>query len=104
MAAGICRSCGRVCIRGLICRCSGRSRCCSYLWCRQILLEEQLDEFVRILAIVQRLDERLYYRDGPVISPCVAPTFEVMLFANMPMAQFAGFVEMRAQMHTQGDL
>src|SRR5580692_11307257 len=67
------------------------------------LAGEQRDEFQRALAVVEWSDQRLDDADGSVISAGVAPCFEFMSRADVPLAEFGGFVLVETVVDAQRD-
>ena len=72
--------------------------------CRVRLAREQRDEFQSALAVIKRSDQWLNDADGTVIGAGVAPGFEFVCRVDVPLAEFGGFVLIKAVMHTQGNL
>ena len=70
----------------------------------EILTHEQLHDLLHTAAVVKRLDQRLNDRDRPVVRTGIAPRFEIMLFGDMPMAKFPGFVQMISETNTERNL
>ena len=62
------------------------------------------NHFVRRLAAVERLDQRLHDRHGPVDGARVAPGLEKVRARDMPVAQRRGLVEEQARVDHQADL
>ena len=62
---------------------------------------EQRDEFQRALAVVERSDQRLDDADGAVVGAGIAPGFEFVRRADVPLAEFGGFVLIEAVVHAQ---
>ncbi len=67
------------------------------------LAGENRDDFVRGLAAIQRLDQRLNDAHCAVIGAGIAPRFEIVRFGNVPLAKFGGLVAMRTETNLQAD-
>ncbi len=61
------------------------------------LAREDGDNFVRTLATIKRLDERLNDADRSIVGAGITPGLEIVRLWNVPLAKFAGLVAMRAQ-------
>ena len=61
-------------------------------------------KLVRRLAAVQRRDERLHDRRGPVEGARVAPALEKMRLGDVPLAQRRRLVVVQAQLNTERDV
>ncbi len=62
------------------------------------IIEQGLENFVRALATIERIDHRLHDRDCTVIGAGIGPRLEIMRSGDMPMREMAGLVVVRAEM------
>ena len=65
--------------------------------CETGLARKNGDDFVRALAAIERLDERLNDADRSVVGAGIAPGFKIVRFRNVPLAKLGGLVAMRAE-------
>src|SRR5579862_9691690 len=67
------------------------------------LAGENRDDFVRGLAPVERLDQRLNNARGAVVSAGIAPGLKIVRFRNVPLTKFGGLVAMRSEINLSLD-
>ena len=68
-----------------------------------IFAEEKLHYFVGVFTVIKRRCERLNDRCGTVEGPRVAPTFEIMLCGDMPVAILRRLIGVSTQMNAKRD-
>src|SRR5258708_17820778 len=68
------------------------------------LTREQSDKFQRTLSVVERRDQRLDNADGAIVGAHIAPGLELMSRADVPLAEFRGFVLIEAMMDAKRNL
>src|SRR5258707_1039359 len=68
------------------------------------LASKKRNQFVNALAVVKRSNQGLHDADRPVISARITPGFEIMRFADMPVAKLGSFVVVKAEMNAERNL
>src|SRR5579862_7962876 len=63
------------------------------------LAGENRDDFVRGLAAIERLDQRLNDGRGAVVSARIAPGLKIVRFGNVPLAKLGSLVAMRSEIN-----
>ena len=62
------------------------------------LIQQRLQNMMRRLAAIERIDHRLHNRNRAVVGPHIRPRLEIMRRGNVPVRLLARLVDMRAQM------
>ena len=68
---------------------------------RPRLSSQHRQDFMRRLAVIQRCYKRLDNTQRAVIGTCIAPRLQEVRFRNVPMAEFGGFVLVKAEVNSQ---
>src|SRR5580658_4034651 len=64
---------------------------------------EQRDKLDGALTVIKRSDQRLDDADRAVVGASIAPRFEFMRGIDVPLAEFRGFVLIKAVVNAQRD-
>ena len=68
------------------------------------IVQQRLQDFMRRVPAVHRIDHRLHDAHRAVIGPRIRPHLEIVRVVDVPVRLLARFVQVRAQMHNRPNL